>query len=55
MKSILDRSFKYTPAAKTDISRLFKRIRREQEQNAKEAQSKVEPIKRGVRFGSDAQ
>lgn len=30
MKSILDRSFKYTSAAKTDIRKLFKRVRQQQ-------------------------
>jgi hypothetical protein len=36
MKSILDRSFKYVPAAKTDIKKLFRRIAAERkEQSAK--------------------
>jgi len=30
MKSILDRSFEYTPAALTDVGRRFRRIWREQ-------------------------
>jgi hypothetical protein len=30
MKSILDRSFQYTPAAQTDLRRTFKRVREEQ-------------------------
>ncbi len=30
MKSILDRSFQYTPSAKTDLKKTFARIRREQ-------------------------
>lgn len=29
MKSILDPSFRYTPAAKTDISKTFRRVRQE--------------------------
>lgn len=29
MKSCLDPSFKYTPAAKTDVRKTFRRIRRE--------------------------
>jgi hypothetical protein len=31
MKSILDRSFRYTPAAKTNLHKTFARIRREQQ------------------------
>lgn len=31
MKSILDPSFKYTPASHTDVRKTFARIRREQE------------------------
>lgn len=35
MKSILDRTFDYTPAAATDLKKTFARIRREQRaQNA---------------------
>lgn len=30
MKSILDRSFKYTPSANTDLRATFRRVRREQ-------------------------
>jgi hypothetical protein len=30
MKSILDRTFRYTPSAKTDLKKTFARIRREQ-------------------------
>ena len=30
MKSILDRSFRYTPSAATDLKKTFERIRREQ-------------------------
>lgn len=30
MKSILDRSFQYTPSAQTDLRKTFARIRREQ-------------------------
>jgi len=30
MKSILDRSFRYTPSIETDIRKTFARIRREQ-------------------------
>jgi|KBSMisStaDraftv2_1062788.scaffolds.fasta_scaffold323194_1 hypothetical protein len=30
MKSILDRSFKYTPSAKTDLGKTFAKLRREQ-------------------------
>lgn len=37
MKSILDKSFKYVPAAKSDISKTFARIRRELAEKAKTA------------------
>lgn len=30
MKSILDRSFQYTPSAQTDLKKTFARLRREQ-------------------------
>ena len=30
MKSILDRTFQYTPSAQTDLKKTFARIRREQ-------------------------
>lgn len=53
MKSILDRSFQYTPAAKTDLRATFKRVRREQRlrdlEEAKAAEvaaaDNVEPIR----------
>lgn len=58
MKSILDRSFQYTPSAKTDLRKTFARIRREQRErelrqsaNAQEASTKVAPLKRR---GADA-
>lgn len=51
MKSILDRSFQYTPSAETDLRKTFVRIRRrlqEQEQAQAqadaEAKAKVSPI-----------
>ncbi len=37
MKSILDRSFRYTTSANTDLRKTFARIRREQRQQAKPA------------------
>lgn len=53
MSRILDKSFRYTPAAQTDISKLFKRVRAEQKakaerdaKNAAEAQAKTMPLKR---------
>lgn len=49
MKSILDRTFRYVPSAKTDISKTFARIRREQEANRREADDKVATIKPKVR------
>lgn len=52
MSRILDKSFKYIPAAQTDITRTFKRIRAEQKakaereaQNAKEAADKTTTLK----------
>lgn len=48
MKSILDRSFQYTPAAKTDIRKTFRRVRAEQQRNATEREVKVAPIQRKV-------
>jgi hypothetical protein len=35
MKSILDRSFKYTPSSKTDLRKTFAKLRREQRLNNK--------------------
>ncbi len=47
MKSILDPTFRYVPAAATDLRKTFARVRREQrEALAREAQSRanVKPI-----------
>lgn len=52
MKSILDRSFQYTPSAQTDLRKTFARIRREQRtreltqaQVSSEVSHKVSPIR----------
>lgn len=45
MKSILDPTFRYTPAAATDLRKTFARIRREQ-RKAQEQPKRVIPIKR---------
>jgi len=52
MKSILDRSFQYTPSAQTDLKKTFARIRREQrahdaanDRAAAEANLKVSPLR----------
>ena len=52
MKSILDRSFDYTPAARTDLKKTFARIRREarardaaSEAASAEATAKVRTLK----------
>ena len=52
MKSVLDRSFHYTPSVETDLRKTFARVRRklrEQEQAVAaveaEAKAKVSPIK----------
>ncbi len=47
MKSILDRSFRYTPSASTDLRKTFARLRREQlarvrERDASEANVAVQ-------------
>jgi len=42
MKSILDRSFKYVPAAATDVRKTFERARQQLE--AKSSSSKVTPL-----------
>ena len=47
MKSILDPSFHYTPAASTDLRKTFARVRRELRRQAQldsEASAKVSPI-----------
>jgi hypothetical protein len=46
VKSILDRAFRYVPAAQTDIRRTFDRIKREQRANERERAVKVAPIKK---------
>lgn len=49
MKSILDPTFRYIPAANTDIAATFRRIRREQAAERKRAEltaAKVKPIRR---------
>ena len=54
MKSILDRSFEYTPSAETDLKKTFVRIRRRLEELEQaraladaEAKAKVSPIRQG--------
>jgi len=42
VKSILDRSFQYTPSAQTDLRKTFARIRREQRMREM-SQAKVTP------------
>jgi hypothetical protein len=47
MKSILDPSFNYTPAASTDLRKTFARVRREMRKQARldaETSAKVSPI-----------
>jgi len=50
MKSILDKSFKYTPSYATDLSRRvqehLREVRRMRKENAKEVSVKVATIKR---------
>lgn len=52
MKSLLDRSFKYTSSVETDLAATFRRIRREQKEQDEaraaaeaETKAKVKPIK----------
>lgn len=59
MKSIFDRSFRYTSAAETDVRKTFARIRRRQREEEElraqaeaEAKAKVSPIKQR-RTGND--
>jgi hypothetical protein len=54
LKSILDPTFVYTPAVKTDLRETFRRVRAEQAQAAEreqadkaEAAQKVAPISKG--------
>jgi hypothetical protein len=45
MKSILDRTFRYTPAAETDLRKTFARIRRlQREREQREAKPTAEVI-----------
>jgi hypothetical protein len=53
LKSILDRSFRYTPSGQTDLRKTFARVRREQRvldqvqaDAAEEAKRKVAPMRR---------
>lgn len=46
MKSILDRSFRYTPSAETDLRKTFARIRRAQRIGASEPAHNVAHLKR---------
>jgi hypothetical protein len=39
VKSILDRSFRYTPSNETDLKKTFAKIRREQRLQARKAQA----------------
>lgn len=48
MKSILDRSFHYTPSAATDLKKTFARVRREQERERQAQQQADDEAKRKV-------
>lgn len=59
MKSIFDKSFRYTPSAETDVAKTFSRVRRrlkeEEELRAfseAEAKAKVSPIKQKAKPGA---
>ena len=47
MKSILDKSFRYTPSVETDIRKTFYRIKKELAEQSKQIKN-VMPIKRKV-------
>lgn len=47
MKSILDPTFVYTPAASTDLRKTFARIRREMHREMKRAREREEAAARG--------
>lgn len=47
MKSILDRSFRYTPSAETDLRKTFARIRRKQREMAHQPKAEVYEITPG--------
>ena len=44
--NILDKRFKYTPAAQTDLRKTFKRIRAEQKKNEAEREQKVQLMRK---------
>lgn len=46
---LLDPAFKYTPAAQTDISKTFARIRREMKEAAKAQPANVKPLRQKVK------
>lgn len=55
MKSILDRSFQYTPSAQTDLKKTFARVRREQraheaanDRASAQANLKVSPLRPAI-------
>jgi hypothetical protein len=41
VKSVYDKSFRYTPAVKTNVAETFERVRREQQDAAKEKAEKI--------------
>ena len=46
MKSILDPTFRYTPAADTDLRKTFARVRREQERAKRDSASQMANVYR---------
>jgi hypothetical protein len=51
VKSILDKSFKYTDSTSTDIRKLFARIRKEQTAVKREQAEKVKPMRKANGMG----
>lgn len=45
-KSILDRTFKYTPSSKTDLAATFRRVRKELAEQALQTSKVVAPIRK---------
>jgi hypothetical protein len=44
MKSILDRTFRYTPSFDTDLKKTFARIRRDRKVEAQKPETAAEPM-----------
>lgn len=56
MKSILDRTFRYTPSVNTDLRKTFARVRREQHTDTRAVtpRNKVLPMRRAERASAES-